>query len=253
MQLVVQESVDAMSRLAAQWIVQEIQRRRDLLLVAASGGTPTPVYEQLGQLAAREPGLFRELRIAKLDEWGGLAMDDPASCECYLQKHLVQPLRLDHQRYWGFRSDPADAQAECRRIQERLEAEGPIDICVLGLGLNGHVGFNEPGAFLHPFAHIAELSEASLQHPMLQDARGSATFGMTLGMADLLCARRILLLVCGSAKQEALQRLMCGRIRTDFPASLLWLHPNATCLCDREAALPLLELDANRDCRVPMT
>ena len=103
---------------------------------------------------------------------------------------------------------------------------------MLGLGVNGHLGFNEPGPHLHPYAHVARLSADSLRHAMLDQARTRPTHGLTLGMADLLQARQVLLLVSGAAKSGPLRKLLAGEITTDFPASLLWLHPNVTLLCD---------------------
>jgi galactosamine-6-phosphate isomerase len=106
---------------------------------------------------------------------------------------------------------------------------------VLGLGVNGHIGFNEPAAALELHAHVAQLSPASLEHAMLRQTTRRPTYGLTLGMADLLQSRDVLLLVTGAAKREALHRLLTGPIATDFPASLLQLHQNALILCDAAA------------------
>jgi galactosamine-6-phosphate isomerase len=191
-------------------------------------------YALLAKHFAIEPELFGSLRAIKLDEWGGVAMDDPASCEFSLRQVLVDPLRL-HDRYVAFDSGAVDAQRECARIARWLEENGPIDTCVLGLGLNGHLGFNEPGEFLQPHSHVAQLSDATMAHAMLDHARSRPTHGLTLGMADLLQAHDVLLLVNGSKKAAPLHRLLSGQITTDFPASLLWLHSNTVVLCDDAA------------------
>ena len=170
----------------------------------------------------------------KLDEWGGLAMDDPATCEAHLQRHVVKPLRLG-KRYFGFASQPRDPETECARVRHWLEQNGPIDLCVLGLGVNGHLAFNEPAPFLRPHAHVATLSCALLRHAMLDETHGRPGFGLTLGIADLLQARRVLLLVSGPSKREPVKKLLSGEITPRFPASFLWLHPDVTMLGDREA------------------
>jgi galactosamine-6-phosphate isomerase len=103
---------------------------------------------------------------------------------------------------------------------------------VLGLGVNGHLGFNEPGSDLQPHAHVAHLSPASLAHAMLSQTTVRPTFGLTLGMADILQSHRILLLVSGAAKREPLDRLLASPISTQFPASLLSHHASVTLLCD---------------------
>ena len=227
---------ESMSVRAANWLLERLHRKPEALLCLATGGTPTRTYELLAQRGASAPDLVAQMRVLKLDEWGDLAMDDPASCEFHLRKLLVGPLELES-RYTGFQNQPVDAEAECGRIAHWLGANGPIDVCVLGLGVNGHLGFNEPAPALQPHAHVAKLAASSLQHAMLTVSRGRPTFGLTLGMADLLHAREVLLLVSGPGKREPMRRLLDGRIATDFPASLLWLHPAATLLCDR-AALP---------------
>ena len=225
---------DALSRYAADRLIARLRAKPDALFCFASGATPLLTYSMLAEHFAIEPELFARLRAIKLDEWGGLAMDDPASCEHSLRRALVHPLRL-HDRYISFNSAAVDAKTECARIARWLEQHGPIDTCVLGLGLNGHLGFNEPGRYLQPRAHVAQLSDTSMSHAMLDHARSRPTYGLTLGVADLLQARNILLLVNGPKKAAPLRRLLSGQITTDFPASLLWLHPNVSLFCDADA------------------
>jgi galactosamine-6-phosphate isomerase len=105
----------------------------------------------------------------------------------------------------------------------------------LGLGRNGHLGFNEPAEILNPHAHVAHLSEASLGHPMLEQSSVRPTYGLTLGMSDLMESRQILLIVTGTAKREPLERLLSGQITTRFPASMLQMHPNVLLLSDAAA------------------
>jgi len=97
------------------------------------------------------------------------------------------------------------------------------------LGQNGHVAFNEPADSLHPHAHLAELSETSLNHTMINNAGVEIKYGFTLGMADILQSKKIILLVNGTHKQAIMKRLLQKKISTQLPASLLWLHPNVTC------------------------
>lgn len=227
---------EEMSQFAAERMRARILQRPGELACLATGATPMRTYERLADHYASRPDDLRHWRVIKLDEWGGLAMDDPATCEQHLQKTLIQPLGLQA-RYVAFESQPDDPTAECRRIADELQSIGPIDTCILGMGLNGHLGFNEPGDVLQPHAHIAQLSATSLGHAMLGITTSSArpTFGLTLGVADLLQAGQILLLVSGGGKREAMRRLMSRQITTQFPASLVWLHPDAWLLCDRAA------------------
>jgi galactosamine-6-phosphate isomerase len=225
---------EAVSRCAAEWITARLRERPASLLCLASGATPTRTYQLLVEHGLREAYLFNQCRILKLDEWGGLPADDPATCERHLRSELIEPLGLTKQ-YVGFDSNPHDSQTECARIATWLEKNGPIDLCVLGLGANGHIGFNEPAEFLQPHAHVAQLSPASLAHAMVARSAVRPTYGLTLGMADLMRSRHVLLLVTGPVKQEPLEHLLSGRITTRFPASLLQLHPNVQLLCDTAA------------------
>ncbi len=226
---------ETMSRRAADWLIERLRAKPNALFCAASGSTPDRAYQLFVEHRRTEPTLFSQLRLIKLDEWGGLPMSDPSTCETHLRRVLVVPLGLA-ERYFSFDS-VAPGEEECDRIADCLCRQRPIDACVLGLGLNGHLGFNEPGETLQPHAHVAKLSETSLTHVMLDQSRSRPSYGITLGMADLLQSSEILLLVSGAAKRAALRRLLSEEISTQFPASFLHLHPNVSLLCDA-AALP---------------
>jgi galactosamine-6-phosphate isomerase len=226
---------EAVSTAAAVSIAARLESKPHALLCLATGSTPLRTYEILARHGRAAPCLTRFMKVIKLDEWGGLAMERPGTCETFLRNALVTPLGLDS-RYVGFNSNPANPAAECARIRDWLAANGPIDTAILGLGLNGHLGFNEPDDALQPHAHIATLSPESLRHSMLANEPERPAFGLTLGMTDIFHARRILLLVTGKAKRDALRRLTQGPITARFPASFLHLHPEVTLLVDAAAA-----------------
>jgi len=218
---------------AADIVVHGLRQRPDLLLCAATGSSPARAYRDLAAFAQQEPMLFSQMRLLKLDEWGGLPMEHPGTCEQYLREYLVAPLAITESRYLGFNSDPPDPEAESARMRGVLTQLGRIDISVLGLGLNGHLGMNEPAATLSSHCHVAELTPTAMGHSMLAGA--TPRYGLTLGMADILQSKLILLLIFGASKREATRRFMSQRIDTDFPGSLLWTHPNAIMLCDSDA------------------
>ena len=204
-------------------ILRAIQLKPDLLLCAATGNTPTLSYQRLVEKASSLA--LDQLRLFKLDEWGGVPMEHSGTCETYLQQHLISPLRISSERYFSFQSNPTDPEQECVKVQKMLEQQGPIDLCILGLGLNGHLAFNEPGEYLQPHFHVAKLTEASLGHSMAQDMEGVKLYGLTLGMTDILAAKEVMLLITGTAKVEVTKRLLEGKISTQLPGSFLWLHP----------------------------
>ena len=223
---------EALDRAAAALIWEAAQARPDLLICLASGDTPTGTYA----LLAGAPDRLAGARFMQLDEWAGLGADDPASCAAYLERTVRGPLAVPADRWIGIRGDAPDASDECRRVATALAAAGPIDLCILGLGRNGHLGLNEPAESFDPSCHVATLAEQSRGHPMLAETDDSVREGLTLGLGDILRSRRILLLVTGAAKRAPLARLAERRVTPQLPASFLWLHGDAVCLCDEDAA-----------------
>ena len=223
---------EALDREAAALIWEAAEAKPDLLICLASGGTPTGTYA----LLTAAPERLGRTRFIQLDEWAGLGPEDPASCANYLEHTVRGPLAVSPERWTGFCGDAPDAAAECQRVAAALEDAGPIDLCILGLGLNGHLALNEPAESFDPFCHVATLAEQSRTHPMLAETAAPVRQGLTLGLGDILRSRRILLMVSGAAKRAPLAQLAARRVTATLPASFLWLHGDAHCLCDREAA-----------------
>jgi len=235
MQIEIAKNYSAMSARAADFIVAELKQRPNLLLCASAGGTPTGPYEQLAARHSRQPRLFGKMRVIQIDEWVGPPPTHPATCRSDLQSKLLTPLSIEPSRVRGYKSDAADPQRECKTISQWLAKNGPIDICILGLGLNGHIAMNEPADALVPHAHVSKLTPQSQKHAMLATLKRKPGRGLTLGMADILASRIILLLVNGARKRAILKRTLESKITTHLPASFLHLHPNVIVFCDRAA------------------
>lgn len=224
------DDYEAMSAHAGHIVLSEIKKKRDLRICAATGNSPTGTYGFLAKKYLNQPELFKNLHIVKLDEWGGLPETHPGSCEYYLREHLLKPLHISNNRYTGFITNPQNASTECERIQQKIENDGLIDLCILGLGKNGHIGFIEPNHNIQPFCHVAQLSEASQKHGMVKNLSLKPSFGMTLGMQNIITAKKIILLIYGTGKEQAISILKKKTITTQLPASFLWLHPDVDCL-----------------------
>lgn len=182
-----------LSEKAAAHVIFEIEAKKDLLICAATGNSPEGLYQHLVDKKRKDQNFYDRVRVIKLDEWIGLPESHPASCEYYLKTKLLDPLEISSDRYISFQSNPPEATLECSRIQSELKKNGPIDVCILGLGSNGHIGLNEPGSFLEPYCHLVKLSETSQQHKMIQALNQKPTFGITLGIKDILDAEKIIL------------------------------------------------------------
>ena len=227
-----------MAAYAASRIVEALGSSDNPSLCVATGESPKRVYSNLAARHQNEGWDTSRLTIIKLDEWYPMRMDDAASCEVFLQQRVIQPLQIDPSMYISFDGSAHDAKKECLAIDDRLDRLGGIDVCVLGLGTNGHVGLNEPGDHLELRSHRAEISATTMLHPMISGK--TVHSGLTLGMRDLLTAKRIILLVSGQGKGETVRSLFSGRITTLVPASLLLLHSDIDILCDSEV-LPSLD------------
>ena len=229
-----------MSSQAADIICDELKRKPELLLCLSAGGTPTGLYEELVRRQLRNPKLFSRFRTVGVDEWGGLHLSNPGTCRADLEMKRLDPMRIEKKRRRLFRSDAPAPQLECERMERWLAANGPIDVCILGLGLNGHVAMNEPNSALNPHTHVAKLAQSSSRHAMLKSLLRKPRYGLTLGLLDILCSQKILLLVSGEAKRPILRKLLQSQVTALLPASFLWLHPDVTVFCDQAA------LGANR-------
>lgn len=227
---------EQMSRQAARVVIRRLQQKPDLLLCASAGGTPTRMYEILAQRCQDQPGLFSDMRVLTVDEWGGLPAGHPATCKEDIRTKLMDPCHIRAARFCAFKTDSSDPGADCDRMSRWLAKNGPIDLCVLGLGLNGHIAMLEPADELPTLAHVAKLAPSSLKHPMLRGSGRVPAFGMSLGLGEIMNSAEVLLLVSGARKSPILHKVLRQAVATRLPASLLHLHPNAHVFYDRAAA-----------------
>ncbi|MEQ6121257.1 6-phosphogluconolactonase [Reichenbachiella sp. MALMAid0571] len=229
---VLEDSIE-IANVISNLIVENIKLKPDLLLCAATGNTPTETYRQLIEKKELYPS--NQLRILKLDEWGGVPMDNPETCESYLERYILKPLNIPESNYFGFNSNAANPEHEIQRMKTILYKQDPIDICILGLGLNGHIAFNEPPCEIDTECHVATLSKQSLLHPMVTGMSIKPGYGLTLGIKEIMQSKKIFIIVTGEHKQKIAKEFLSGKVSKNLPASYLWLHPNAYCFIDQKA------------------
>lgn len=225
------DSYAALSEKASSIIVKEVEANPSLLFCAATGGSPTGMYAEM----AKKKEVFQQMRVIKMDEWGIIPLSHKDSCETYLHQHLLGPLEIPTSRYTTFDTSPEMVEAECKRINEFIDSNGPLDICILGLGKNGHIAFNEPAETLQADFHKAILAESTIQHDPALSAGSEPAYGLCVGMKGIMQSKKIIFLITGKGKQDALKRILTKQIGSDCPASFLWLHPNVECLIDSSA------------------
>ncbi len=223
-----------MSRKGFEIVKAEIDKKPDLLFCVASGGSPSGLYAEMAKQQKETPEFCSEIKVVKLDEWGGLEPGSTFTSEYDVQTKFIQPLRISPDKYLTIDPFTTKPEAECERMKAVLEKE-TIDICILGMGVNGHIALNEPTNILKDGFHIAKLADSTLNNGMIKSLKQPPTFGMTMGVGEILRSKKILLFIAGSGKKEAFQTLLKEEINTQFPASLLWLHPNVEVLVDESS------------------
>ncbi|MGH9533479.1 MAG: 6-phosphogluconolactonase [Terriglobales bacterium] len=224
---------EAFGAAAAEHIAAALSGKPDAVLGLPTGNTPVPVYQVL--LARRDVDLSR-LRVAMLDEYLG-AGDRPISFYQWLRSHVLAAAHVGPERILRMPSNPEGIAAACAAYDRALAAWGGCDLQLLGLGLNGHIGFNEPGSPGDSLTRVVPLS-ASTRDANEEYWQGEEVpeFGVTTGIAVILRAKRIILLVNGERKAGTLRRALEGPIGAECPASFLRRHPDVLVLADRAAA-----------------
>ncbi len=205
-----------------------------LRICLPTGATPVPVYEALVGLAGRDEVSFAGATVVLLDEWVGLPPGDPARCDTRLRAQLLDRLPVPPAAVHLIDVDAADLDAAVAR---HAAVAADLDLAVLGLGMNGHVGFNEPGSYADSPTRIVRLEASSREAAMARyGAARVPTAGITLGMDGILAAREVWLLVTGARKAAILRRALRDPEGPDCPASYLRRHPNLGVIVDQEAA-----------------
>lgn len=227
-------------RVAAEWVAAHLEGP-DPVLGLPTGGTPEGLYRELVRMHREEGLSFRSARTFNLDEYVGLAADHAQSYAHYMRERLFRHVDIDPSRTHipnGLCEDPDE---EARRYDALLREHGPIRAQVLGIGSNGHIGFNEPGTAFKTRTHTVKLTEETREANarFFESIDEVPRLAVTMGIANILESEAILLMAKGSSKQEALKRAFTEPPSIDVPASALQTHADVTVLVDREAAVGL--------------
>ncbi len=229
----------AAARALARRIADELTANPRLVLGLPTGRTPIGLYQELVSLHAHGRADFSQARSFNLDEFFGVPGDSPHSYRHFMEQHLFSRINLPA-AHVGFLDGVApDAERECARYEAAIAAAGGIDLQVLGIGTNGHIGFNEPARELQPRTHQVRLRpETRRSNAALfgGDASRVPEAALSMGMATILQARAIVLVATGRSKASCVQQMLEGPITTDVPASFLQLHRSVEVMLDEPAA-----------------
>lgn len=238
MRIIIEEDYQAMSRKAALLVASQVTLKADSVLGLATGDTPLGMYQELIEMYRRGEIDFSEVTTFNLDEYYRLPVDNPQSYHYYMREEFFNHVNLEPATTHLPDGMAGDVIRECKEYEEKIERCGGIDLQVLGIGSNGHIGFNEPGEKLNVTTDLVSLTEETIKansrfFDCLDDVPKKA---ISMGMATILKAGRIILLASGKAKAKAIEKTVSGFVDTRIPSSLIQTHPEVTLIIDEDAA-----------------
>ncbi len=248
MEVLIRENPDVGCALGAKIIAKVVREKPDAVLGLATGRTPLRLYQELIRLH-REEGLdFSRVTTFNLDEYVGLPAAHDQSYRYFMDENLFRHINIDRRLTHVPNGTAADLHAECRDYERRIADAGGIDIQLLGLGRNGHIGFNEPTGSLRSRTWIKILSEQTLRDnsEVFGSLEAMPKHAITMGVGTILEARRCLLLAFGPAKVRAVEHMIEGPLAAICPGSALQMHPRATVILDENSAAGLRYADHYR-------
>ena len=237
MEIFVSDSYESLSKKAAAGIKEITGSLKNPVVCTASGDTPAGLYNELANLVTTGQLNISSWRFVGLDEWVGMNGSDEGSCRYFLDKQLFNPLQIQLNKISFFDGRAKDLHSECDRIENFIKQNGGIDVAIVGLGMNGHVGMNEPGTPASLHSHIADIDSITQQVGQKYFKENQKlTKGITLGLANIIKARNVILLVSGNKKTGIVKQIMEEEISESLPATLLRNHQKLSIYLDIEAA-----------------
>jgi len=233
------DTAAALARALAVDVARAVARQPDIVLGLPTGRTPIPLYRELARLHRMGRADFSRASTFNLDEFLGIDGGDPRSYRTFMQRHLFDHVNLARRRTHFLNGAVRDVAAECERYERAIDRAGGIDLQIVGLGTNGHIGFNEPGRALVARTHRTQLTPATRRANAALFAGRLAAVpreALSMGMATILHAHRIVLVATGASKARSVERTIDGPVTPRLPASFLQLHRNVDVWLDRAAA-----------------
>lgn len=226
-----------MSRKAANIISAQVIMKPNCVLGLATGSTPIGTYDQLVEWYNKEDLDFSEVTTVNLDEYKGLPRTNDQSYYYFMHQHLFDRVNIDPERTNVPNGMEPDAEKECGRYEELIRSLGGVDLQLLGLGHNGHIGFNEPGEAFEKETHCVDLTESTIEanKRFFASADDVPKQAYTMGIKTIMQAKKILIVVNGENKADIVERAFFGPVTPEVPASILQLHNDVTLVGDEEA------------------
>lgn len=226
-----------MSRKAANIISAQVIMKPDCVLGLATGSSPIGTYAQLIEWYKKGDLDFSQVTSVNLDEYKGLGPDNDQSYRYFMNTNLFNHINIDKTRTFVPNGLEADSEKACKEYNETIERVGGIDLQLLGLGHNGHIGFNEPADSFARFTHCIDLTESTIEanKRFFESEADVPRQAYTMGIGNIMSAKKIVVVVSGKDKAKILKKVVYGPITPQVPASILQLHPDVVIVADEDA------------------
>ena len=241
MKVIKVDDYQALSLTGAKLILNQIKENENCILGLATGSTPVGIYRTLVEQYEAQEISFSNVTSFNLDEYIGLDINQTQSYASFMHEHLFKHIDIAHDAVHIPSGKAENMEEECRRYEEAIKAAGGIDIQILGIGRNGHIGFNEPNIQFASMTHIVNLDEKTIADNarFFEKPEDVPRTAISMGIKTIMSAKKIVLLASGKEKAQALYGMIHGKITPELPASVLQLHNDVTIVCDRDAAILL--------------
>ena len=237
MQLKIYKNYQSLSEAAANEIIELVKHKPNAVLCLPSGETPRLTCQLFVEKAVKEKIDLGQITFIGLDEWVGIPPENEGSCHYFFQNEIFKPLQISRKQTHLFDGMSANLDQECKKMDAVLLEKSGIDLMVVGIGMNGHIGFNEPGVSFNNYSHIIDLDDTTVSVGQKYfKTPVSLTKGITLGLKHLQESKKVLLLANGTKKAAVIKKTVEEKITNEFPASIMQTHSNAFIMIDDEAA-----------------
>ena len=245
MRIIVCENYEEVSKKAAQMILSQVTLKPNSVLGLATGSTPIGMYENLVKFNKKGDIDFSEVRTFNLDEYYNLPKNNDQSYHYFMHKNLFDHININPANVHIPNGMTDDVNAECKRYDELIKEADGVDIQVLGIGNNAHIGFNEPTVSFEKGTHLVELEESTIEaNSRFFDNIGDVPKkAITMGVGSIFKSRKIMLIATGENKAAAIYNTVYGKVAPEVPASILQFHSDIVLILDKEAAKLLKEED----------
>jgi len=245
MRVIILKNYEEVSKRAAEIVKDRLSRKPDLILGLATGSTPLGMYGELIRMHKEEGLNFSRVRTFNLDEYCGLSPEHPQSYHRFMWDNFFNHINIDRENVYIPRGEVENAEGFCGWYEGKIKEVGGIDLQILGIGRDGHIGFNEPGSSLGSRTRIKTLAEETVKDNarFFERREDVPRYAVTMGVGTILEAKECLLLASGELKAEAVQRCIEGPISCEVTASALQLHPKVIIIIDEEAAKNLKRVE----------